>query len=200
MPFFLWLVIGGILYIAYTPQQLFAAVNTNNSAFGDVAMYYATWMGEGLTITLLLLALLFIPALRNWRYMLVALLCVGLPSLITQVIKQLNDLPRPINYFHHAAWIHFSPAWGEELMHNSFPSGHTTGAFGMFSLLSMLLPYKHRAYGLLFFLLALAVAYSRMYLAAHFFRDVYVGSILGSLTSLLVYTIINKYSPIVQNK
>lgn len=195
VPLAVWYICGGFLFLLYTPQQLFSIVNTHYTAIGDVVMYYITWLGEGLTITFTLLALLVIKKFRNWWYLLAALLCVGLPALICQFIKQWHNLPRPYNYFHKASWIHISPYWGDVLMNNSFPSGHTTGAFSIFCFLSMLLPGKYRVYGLLFFLLALSVGYSRIYLAAHFFTDVYAGSILGAVTSLIMFALLKRYQP-----
>ena len=52
---------------------------------------------------------------------------------------------------------------------------------------------KYNKWGLLFFLLALSVCYSRLYLAAHFFDDVYAGSIVGAVTTTLIFSVMNKY-------
>ena len=43
--------------------------------------------------------------------------------------------------------------------------------------------------GTVYLLLGLVAAWSRIYLAQHFFIDVYVGSIIGTTTSLLLYVI-----------
>jgi len=71
--------------------------------------------------------------------------------------------------------------------------GHSTGAFSFFCFLSLILTARYKAFGLLFFLLALSVCYSRMYLAAHFFDDVYAGSILGTTLTMLMFSIMNQY-------
>lgn len=39
----------------------------------------------------------------------------------------------------------------------------------------------------MWFVLALLAAYSRIYLSQHFFADVYAGSLIGVLTTILVY-------------
>jgi membrane-associated phospholipid phosphatase len=51
-----------------------------------------------------------------------------------------------------------------------------------------MLAFSSRVYGmqLFYFILALLVGYSRIYLGHHFFKDVYVGSIIGFITSLIV--------------
>jgi len=193
VPYVLWILVGGILFLAYDKQTLFAAVNTHYSDIGNVVMYYATWIGEGTLIAIVLfLLLLIVPAFRNWWFFVTALLCASLPALVSQWVKHLHNLPRPLNYFNKAAWIHILPNW-PVLMKNSFPSGHTTGAFSLMCFLSMMLPPKYRVWGMLFFFIALLVAYSRLYLAAHFFEDVYVGSIIGGSVTLVIYAIMKNY-------
>jgi membrane-associated phospholipid phosphatase len=77
-------------------------------------------------------------------------------------------------------------------MERSFPSGHTTGAFCLFCFLAILLPPRYKPLGLVCFLVALAVGWSRMYLAAHFFLDVYVGSILATVFVVCVVALMNR--------
>jgi len=190
VPFLVWIVVGALLQICFTQQQLFAAVNGHYSAATDVVMYYVTIMGEGLTVTIILLALLFMPSLRNWWYFRTALACSLVPFFAQQFLKTAFFLPRPLNYFHRASWIHVSPSW-PLLMERSFPSGHSEGAFSLFCFLSLLLPADKQRYGLLFFFLALAVGYSRMYLAAHFFEDVYAGSLIGGSFTLFTYLVMH---------
>ncbi len=70
----------------------------------------------------------------------------------------------------------------------SFPSGHTMSAFALFSLLVFLLPNK-KSYAAGFFLLALMVGFSRVYLVQHFWEDVYAGAIIGVLIALIFYSV-----------
>ncbi len=76
----------------------------------------------------------------------------------------------------------------------SFPSGHTMSAFALYSLLIFLLPKKH-IYGAILFLLALLVGFSRIYLAQHFWPDVYAGGIIGALWALIIFQVQSKYPP-----
>jgi membrane-associated phospholipid phosphatase len=86
------------------------------------------------------------------------------------------------------------PHW-PKLYHNSFPSGHTTGAFCLFCFLSFLLPAGKKWIGLIFFEMAVAVGYSRIYVAAHFYTDVYAGSIIGTVTCVVMFAIMTYFKP-----
>lgn len=192
IPFCIWLIAGGWLLFSHGDEAVFRFVNLNHSPFLDVLMYRSTLLGEGLVIGIVLLVLLGLPRLRNWWYFTAAILCNVLPSIITQVIKRSVDAPRPLKFFGEAGWVHTLPEW-PRLMEHSFPSGHTCGAFGFFTFMALLLPARYRILGLVLFLLALLVAYSRIYLAVHFLADVYVGSIIGTGFTLLVITLMNRY-------
>jgi membrane-associated phospholipid phosphatase len=185
-------VAGGIALMVFSRQVLFATVNTHYTDIADTVMYYITCMGQVEVIIPVLLLVFFIPAYRNWWYIISALLCNLVPLLIQQMLKVYFSHPRPLFYFKHAKWIHFLHSW-PELLQWSFPSGHSEGAFSFFCFLSLLLPAKYNKLGFLFFLLALSVCYSRLYLAAHFFDDVYAGSIVGTVVTTLVFAVMNKY-------
>lgn len=192
IPFALWVVTGGVLLSIHGNEALFKAVNTRHTPFLDVGMYYTTMLGEGVFITIVLLVLLGVHSLRNWWYFTAALLCNVLPTLLTQVIKRRVGAPRPLKFFEGADWVHTLPGW-PRLMENSFPSGHTCGAFAFFTFLALLLPVRYRAWGIVLFLIAFMVGYSRMYLAVHFFADVYAGSIIGTVVAVSVIAVMNRY-------
>jgi membrane-associated phospholipid phosphatase len=190
-PFLFWVIAGGILLINFNAEDMFFYVNTHNTPLADTLLYYTTWMGEGYFIIPVLLLVLAWPAYRNWWYVFTAILCNLIPFFIQQSLKSFFDAPRPLNYFHHATWIHLSPNW-PVLLWRSYPSGHSEGAFCFFCFLSLLLPVRYRGFGLAFFILAMAVGYSRVYLAAHFFADVYTGSIIGAVMCTLIYSVMDK--------
>jgi len=66
-----------------------------------------------------------------------------------------------------------------------FISGHTTSAFG-FAVLSSLL-VRNKVYTVVILIWAFLMAYSRIYLGAHFISDVIGGFIIGVLLAILVY-------------
>lgn len=155
-------------------------------------MYSLTHLGQAEVVIPVLLLLLFLPRYRNWWYLVVATVCNIVPMLVQQGMKAWFDELRPLKYFNDAPWIHKLPHW-PSLYHHSFPSGHTEGAFSFLCFLSLLLYRTHRHWALLFFVLALMVGYSRMYLAAHFFADVYVGSIVGVVVTTICYALMTEY-------
>ena len=186
------MVVGGITQLFFTKEQLFFAINMRYTTFTDVLMYYVTWLGEGWFITILLLLLFATPRLRSVWFLVTGTLCSIVPLIIQQFLKEYFKAPRPHSYFHGSTGMHYLTNW-PSLVNNSFPSGHSEGAFSFFCLLSLLLPEKYRRVGYVFFLLALGVCYSRIYLTAHFFEDVYAGSIIGAVVTTIIFSVMAKY-------
>lgn len=73
---------------------------------------------------------------------------------------------------------------------HSFPSGHTATAFAGATVLSHLVP--RAAPG--FYVLAAAIAYSRLYVGVHFPLDVVGGAVIGVATALLLLAIARRRS------
>ena len=66
---------------------------------------------------------------------------------------------------------------------NSFPSGHSTTALSAASALATLFP----RYRVLFYIAGLLIASSRVVLAVHYPSDIIAGSMLGYLTTVILY-------------
>lgn len=192
VPFIAWVVVGGVLLLSFNKVELFRAINLNYSSWGDTLMYATTKLGEGVIGGLILLVLLGYSRYRNWWFIVTAVVSNVIPSFIIQMLKSGVGAPRPLKHFQHADWIHILPDW-QHVTQRSFPSGHTCAAFCLFTFLAFLLPRKYRAFGALFFFIALLVGYSRVYLAAHFFLDIYVGSIIGVVFTIFTFIIMNHY-------
>jgi len=64
----------------------------------------------------------------------------------------------------------------------SFPSGHSAVAFGIAYILSR----RYRKMAILWYILAILVAFSRIYLEKHYPVDIIVGAIIGTLIGMLV--------------
>ena|ERR1700733_1037409 len=160
-PFLAWVVVGAFLLIFYSRRDLFYTPNTHYSDLANMLLYYFTILGQGEVIIPVLLLLLLFRMFRNWYYIIQALLCNLVPFFIQQILKSVFNHPRPRLLFYNRLWMHYLSNWPVYL-ERSFPSGHSTGAFSFFCFLSLLLMVKYKPWGLLFFLLAMLVCYSRI--------------------------------------
>lgn len=82
------------------------------------------------------------------------------------------------------------PQTAEMLYWQSFPSGHTTSAFSLFVVLALFFKSKIVAVGC--FAMAVFVALSRIYLAAHFTKDVFAGMLIGVEISCVLFYFFEK--------
>lgn len=178
----LWLLAGGMLLAVYGDTFLFRYIHTRHNPAFDYFFKYYTLAGTAVVIIPVLL-LIFWFRYRSRDFFLLLLATQIGSLLVNQAMKFWFAHPRPAAVSGGEPWFHRIA--GEELHYaNSFPSGHTAGAFAFFLFLAFLLPKRRAAWSILFIFLALLVAYSRIYLGQHFFSDVYAGSIEGMLICL----------------
>lgn len=189
------MLLGAILLMVSSRDVIFRTANLNHTVFLDYFMYGMTQIGDGIgaAIILLLVPVIF-KSCRNWWYVLAAIVCMVAPALLVQAVKSWVDAPRPLEYYKlDASWIHLREHW-PRLFARSFPSGHSACIFSLCCFLSMILPKGSERLGAFFFVLALCVAYSRMYLAAHFYADIFVGSMLGTLGTIFCFALMRRWS------
>jgi membrane-associated phospholipid phosphatase len=135
----------------------------------DRLMGIATQLGNvGTAATLAALAL----ATGRWRLAIEIALGVISLWLLVELIKALASRTRPYRLFEQARIVGWRAAGP------SFPSGHTSQAFFLASLLAhhfQLYPWLT----VLLYVLAALVGFTRMYVGAHYPRDVLAGLIAG---------------------
>ncbi len=73
---------------------------------------------------------------------------------------------------------------------DSFPSGHAATSFACATVLAALVPRAAPA----FYVLALAIGYSRVYVGVHWPLDVVGGAVLGTATALLLLAVARRRS------
>lgn len=181
-------VVGSILL---TKEKLEAHLWINHyySDFFDYFFFYTTQIIEGkMAITILILVML----IKDFKSGLLILIAACFTSLmITGGLKPLFGHMRPIV---HLPNLRLLPEFFhlKQNIANSFPSGHTTMGFTVFASLSIMA--KNKNWGYLFGILAAIVGFSRVYLSQHFFEDIFVGAIIGTLGSFLIYFWLDRYS------
>ena len=84
----------------------------------------------------------------------------------------------------------------EPLSDFSFPSGHTLASFEVATVLMM----TNKKLGIPALVLAVVIAFSRLYLYVHYPSDVIVGVILGVLFGFLGVFIVNKIADLIEKK
>ncbi len=147
---------------------------------------YATYIGDGVFIISFIIFMLFYNVQKSLTILIAYLLSAG----ITQGLKYsfFSNIDRPILVFEQKH-ILLSVIEGVDLnIHNSFPSGHTTAAFSLFFCLSFFSKNQYCKVG--FFIAALIVAFSRVYLSQHFFEDITAGSLIGVLFTWIVCAVL----------
>lgn len=188
--FLTWIIIGFFLAVSFTPSELFFAVNSHHNTILDRIMPAWSGYGRGDVIAIILISVLLIPTFRNKNYFLTTICFALFVTVPIYFLKQWFEHPRPITVFG-ITKVH-TISWMQNLYNNSFPSGHTIGAFGFFLILSSILPNQQKPFSILFFILALGCAYSRLYLGQHFFIDVYAGSIFSIICTTCILFFISK--------
>ncbi len=107
-------------------------------------------------------------------------IAIGLPGLFTTIVKRLIGRARP--FASPPADPYLYAPWGWDQSYASLPSGHATTAFAAAVAIGALWP---RARWVMW-TYAVAIAISRVVLAAHFTSDVIVGAVVGTVGALLV--------------
>lgn len=184
LPWLLFLIVAGLLLALFPVSQIHLTVNGFNNGFLDTIMPWVTLGADGWTIVV---ACLLMFAWNRRAAIFISLACL-LPSAITWFLKSVvfYGTPRPKWYFTNVEVheLHYVPGV-ENWLYDSFPSGHTTVAFAFFFAIALCI--RNTKFALLLFFAALAVGYSRIYLSQHFLFDVYWGSIIGTITTLVVF-------------
>ena len=147
------------------------------SALGDVLLPLVSHLGDFGTIWLLAALLLVLrrPTRRTGLILLAALFAANL--LGNYILKPLIERPRP---FWLAPPADLLPSALRETSF-SFPSGHTISSFAAATAIFT----QDKRLGAPALLLAVLIAFSRLYLYVHFPSDVLAGALLGILTGRL---------------
>ncbi len=180
--YLLLLLTVGTLMALYSKEQLIRFVNEHNNPVGDTLFPYLTYLGDGAFVIVVGVLILVLNRRAGWL-VLASFAVSGLISLFLKLVVFPERL-RPLRYFEHSNWEYHLIKDLHINEYNSFPSGHTTSAFALYSMVAFL--WRRKAWGWLCTLLGAIAGYSRVYLFQHFVEDAFAGSLLGVLTSVVL--------------
>jgi undecaprenyl-diphosphatase len=183
---------------------LFVWLNGHQDPSLDVLMPLVTQLGHGIVVAVLLLLVSLAARSCWWGRATTAglsLAALALTGLANTTVKRVVARPRPLSYFlksdrapEGCATLDssFRPRILDERVGKwSFPSGHSQAAFAGATALVGLLGLRFLpAFGVAFL-----VAYSRIYVGAHFPGDVLGGALVGALGGWLVLGAAQRYWP-----
>lgn len=174
--FCLWL-LTLTLFLGY--KESFIMLNAIRVPALDTFSLWLTEFGNGFYLTIFALILACTDK-KHWKTALNIILCILITTIIVQICKQLLFL----NWHRPAKLLQDKPIYtllNPVPHHNSFPSGHSISVISTATVLSFTL--KNHFFELLLGIFVCVIAYTRIYVGAHFPADVAVGSLLGLFTS-----------------
>lgn len=176
--------VGGILFYSMGKEATHSFLNSYHTAYLDITFKYITHVGHGLVPIVAFLLLLLVRF--SWA------LGMGVSSLVMGICVQ--TLKRSVFAGDHRPAMFFPDGGlpsidGIDLMlHHSFPSGHSATGFCICLMLAF---FSKQKWGTYFFaVLAILIAFSRVYISQHFIQDTVVGSWIGLIMALLGYIFI----------
>lgn len=182
---FAGIVIFLIVALGKIDAQLF--VNQFHSPFFDSFFFWSTKIVEWFSVIVILGILVF----KGAKYALNGLFIYASTAIITFSLKRLFFFheQRPISLI---SDLRLLPSEFEltQLSSHSFPSGHTTAAFTLFCFLTLI--SNNKKLGILYGLIAVLIAYSRIYLSQHFFQDILAGATIGVSVTFVLYFLFEK--------
>jgi undecaprenyl-diphosphatase len=177
-----------LIKLFYGPEslnhQLFMVVNHAHNPLLDVVMEACITLGSSRMVYFYVALLLLLALVRRdimpFRYVWVYCLAVAIGITAEELLKVVFQIPRPALAIGRDRIL----VLGEIKLRNSFPSGHAT--FGFLS--AYVLSYrKTLLWKIPLFAFALLVAWSRVYVGAHYPLDVAAGACIGMATGRMVW-------------
>ncbi|MGB0390691.1 MAG: phosphatase PAP2 family protein [Salibacteraceae bacterium] len=203
IPYLVFLVFGAYFLLSFNRIDTHIICNQFVQEKLNPFFIYSTYLGDGNAILIVAIALLFF----SFKHAIYVGMAGAFSGSITGLLKNyaFDDVHRPhymFKFFVDRYDLNLVLPPAEMHIHNSFPSGHTTGAFCL--MVALMLVLNKPKLAILFFLVALIGGLSRVYLSQHFFVDIYFGSMVGTFGALTIWKLFafldSKYSVTWWNK
>lgn len=182
----IWVICAGLILLE-DKIELHKKLIAIRSPFMDYFMSLSTHIGDGLFMLFAFIAFLFIRIKTAFILMVSFLLASGITQLLKHTI--FSEYKRPYFYIKNDDSFRVIRDFTYHTEH-SFPSGHATTCFVLFTILAF--HYQKKYFLQIVFLMGvLFFSYTRVYLSQHFLQDIVAGSIIGVLVSQFVWDFLN---------
>ena len=191
IPFFAWfipllpLALAGAIYFSELQSSSFLLINRFTQLLPDALWAWLTFFGNGWGIFALAFPLLLLAP----RMLTAGIFAGGIAALVSTILKQYFDLPRPAGLLADGSFYRI----GDALLYKAFPSGHTLTAFAIASALFFSSAQEKRKPMLFIFILAALVGLSRNAVGAHWLTDVLAGAGVGFWCGMLGALLANQF-------
>lgn len=155
-------------------REFFLFINNLHKPWLDDLMLPLTFLGDGLILAIFAIA---IGAAKGWKKLVKVGFILIVVGVMIQIIKHLYPCPRPAALY---SGLH---TLGPVLRKYSFPSGHSGSAIAFATYLGKEVPRLKK----MAWIVAILVAFSRVYIGCHFPGDVIFAGGLGYLIAILIY-------------
>lgn len=149
-----------------------------HNRFTDCFFTFLSRMGNGGAIWFCF-ALYLSAGLHQTRYALMLFFSIILSHLVSQILKPIIGRPRPfVTYPVKRLLIHTPGGY-------SCPSGHSSTSFAAATVLCI----AGRQFGVAAVILAVGIAFSRIFLFVHYPSDTVIGAAIGILCAFLIFSL-----------
>lgn len=184
-----YLLLGAVVIWQIPKGNLELQLNKLHQSSYDYLFLGFTYLGDGAALVLILVAVLLKNIYKGIMGGVAFIVC----TIVTHFCKNFvfPEYDRPVRFFQDLKDIYYIQ--GLEIhSYHSFPSGHTSAAFCIFSFIAFVGTNKN--WGAVLWFMGFLVSISRIYLMQHFFIDTYFGAIVGVASTVMVFIIFENYT------
>jgi membrane-associated phospholipid phosphatase len=185
---FFWIAICGALITWVGDSHSVILINGLHTHRRDLLFSVLTGYAEWVSLVFIVGGCLCIAALRTKHFVITVLVTLATLMIVVHSAKSIIGSDRPLNVIPDL----YRVPWLPQAFEHGMPSGHTTTAFAISTLLLRSFPMP-QFMQLILFVFAAGCGLSRIYLAQHFTSDVLVGTLLGLCLGEFIARLSKKY-------